>query len=103
MTAFVANSNVLQLVGLKGALDGAWVNNATVTATVKDDNGNSVTGAVGLTMTYVSGSNGNYSVLLGAALPFKAGAVYRAFIDVDAGGRIGHWEFPFRPLTRTTK
>lgn len=104
MTAFVANTNVLQLVGLKAALDGAWINDATVTVTIKDADGNNVAGAVALDMTYAAGSNGNYSAILAAELPLLARRVYRAVIEVDAGtNRRGHWEFPFQPLTRTTK
>lgn len=105
MTAivYVANTNVLDLIGLKSVVDNAYVDNATVTVTVKDSTGTAVTGeAWPMAMTYVAASNGNYRAFLENDLALVAKKKYTAFIDADAGvNRIGHWEFPFTAAIRT--
>lgn len=107
MVAFVLNTNILELQGLKDALSDSYINNATVSiTTIEDEDGVAVLPLSGspITMSYVAGTNGNYRGVLDATLPFAAGVCYTAHIDADAGvDRIGHWEFPFVPLTRTTR
>lgn len=103
MTAFVANTNLLELIGLTSAIEDEFINDATVTVTIKDGVGNNVTGATWpLAMDYVTASDGNYRTILTHELAFAHNAKYVAAIDADGGtNRIGHWEFPFRPATRT--
>ena len=107
MVAFVLNTNILELQGLQDALTDAYINNATVSVTtIEDEDGVAVFPLSGspITMDYVTGSNGNYRAVLASTLPFTAGVCYTAHIDADAGtDRIGHWEFPFVPLMRTTR
>ena len=102
-TAFVANTNVLELQGLHSEIEGAYVNDATVTVTVKDEDGVAVTGQTWpLTMQYVATSQGDYRAILKDTLALVAKQNYFAFIDVNAGiDRVGHWEFKFKPVTRT--
>lgn len=102
MTAFVANTNVLELRGLKSAIDDTYVNDATVTVTVKDDCGVSVSGQTWpATMVYVADSDGDYRVILMNTLQFKAGKKYFAEISVMGGAsEVGFWRYDFRPKTR---
>jgi hypothetical protein len=102
MTAFVANTNLLTLVGLKDHITDAFISTATVTVTVKDQNGSPVSGMTWpATMSYVAASDGNYRLALEDDLALIAKRNYTAFIEVDAGAaRIGHWEFRFKPETR---
>lgn len=102
MTAFIANTNVLQLEGLKNSLTGAFLNSATVTVTVKGPDGVNVSGETWpLTMDYVTSSNGNYRGILAHSLPFTK-REYVAHVDANGGaGLIGHWEFAFKPQVRT--
>lgn len=105
MTAvvYVANTNVLDLIGLKSVVDNAFVNSATVTVTVKDSALVAVTGQTWPTaMVYVPTSNGNYRAYFENDLALTNKKKYIAVIDADAGvNRIGHWEFPFTAATRT--
>jgi hypothetical protein len=103
MTAFVANTNVLDLIGLKNELSGASIDNATVTVTIKDDQGVNVAGATWpLTMSYVAASAGDYRAFLSEDLGFIAKGKYIAAIDADGGTNlVGHWELNFKPLART--
>lgn len=102
MTAFVANTNVLDLTGLKEELTDAYINNATVTVTIKDADGNNVTGETWpFTMNYVAASDGNYRAFVSEEIAFVPKTKYIAYIDADGGAnRFGHWEFHFKALAR---
>ena len=80
-----ANSNLLELVGLKNAATGAYLNAATVTVTLQTEAGTEISGETWpLTMSYVSGSNGDYRALLSHTLGLVSGPV-DAVVDADAG------------------
>jgi len=102
MVAFVANTNVLELQGLQDAIDQTYVNDATVTVTIKDDCGSNVAGqAWPAAMNYVSASNGTYRLIVASTLQIKSGKKYFAEISVNGGAsEIGFWRYPFRPQTR---
>jgi hypothetical protein len=104
MTVFVGNTNILDLLGLKNATTGAWINDATVTLTVKDAVGAEITGeSWPQAMNYVSGSNGDYRAILEDDLEFTPKQTYYAHIRADAGvNRVGAWTFVFTPQTRAT-
>lgn len=106
MTAFVANSNVLELIGLKDEVEDTFIDDATVTVTVKTSAGVEVEGDEWpVTMEYVTASDGDYRAILTNEIEFVAKHHYVAFIDADGSSsgeeRVGHWEFPFTPLKRT--
>lgn len=112
MTAFVANTNLLELKGLKAHVGGSYINSAVVRVTIYvgnvDDNvklGPSSPPLWPMTMEYVSGSNGDYRAVLSKDLPFEPKKLYTAVIEADAGSspfeQFGHWEFKFKPETRT--
>lgn len=110
MTAFVANTNLLELKGLKSAVDDTFINDAAVTVTVREAEGEGDDDAEGapvagttwpVTMTYVGGSAGDYRGVLSHEIQFVAGTSYKAFIEADAGDDlVGHWELPVKPATR---
>lgn len=101
-TAYVANTNVLEVRELKSAIEDTFINDATVSVTVKDGEGNAVAGqSWPASMAYVASSNGWYRAIIEDAVDFEADETYYAFIDADAGtNRIGHWEHAFVPKTR---
>ena len=103
MTIYVNNTNLIELLGLKNLITGLFVNNAIVMVTIKDEGSINVAGQLWpLAMPYVAASSGDYRALLTDELVLVAGAHYTAFIEVDGGINLqGHWEFPFRPYTRT--
>lgn len=103
MVAFVLNTNVLDLLGLKSWVEGNFINTAVVTYTVKDKGGVEISGATWpQPMDYIPASEGDYRGILPAALEMLPNKSYTAFIEAAGGGeRIGHWEVPFKPLTRT--
>lgn len=102
MTAFVANTNVLELRGLQEAIAATYINNATVSVTIKDDCGDNVAGQTWpLTMVYVTGSSGDYRATLFSTVALQAGKRYFAEISVTGpSSEIGFWRYAFRPQTR---
>jgi hypothetical protein len=104
---YVANTNNLELRGLKSVSSGEFINDAVVTVTIKDGkvSDSDLAGeSWPLTMEYVVGSDGDYRVGLTHTLPFVAKHHYTAIIDSEVGSppeRTGHWEFPFKASTRT--
>lgn len=103
MVAFVGNTNLLEIRGLKSAVEGAFVNNATVTVTIKDANGNNVSGQTWpTTMSYVSASSGDYRAVIEDDAALLPRQTYTAEISVNAGvDRIGFWKYVFKPQDRT--
>lgn len=99
---YVGNTNIIEVTGLKSAVEGSYVNDADVEVTVQDAEGNAVSGQTWpATMAYVAASNGNYRGILEDDLALVDGTTYFAHIDADGGAnRIGHWEFAFVPKTR---
>jgi len=102
--AYVANSNMLELKGLKSEAEDSFITNATVTVTVVAKDGTPVDGGMWpQQMNYVIDSEGDYRAILSENLELENKASYTAFIDADAGpGRVGHWEFAFKAQTRTS-
>lgn len=102
MTVFVANSNILELLGLKSSVDSTFINDAVVGVTIKDNNELAVAGQVWpLALAYVASSNGNYRCILPSVLSLDPDREHTAYIEVTAGaGRTGHWEYKFTPATR---
>ena len=94
LTYYVGNTQVLELSGLKDTVSGNYQNDATVTVTLTDSAGASVSGQTWpAAMTYVPASNGTYRVTLDSDLVLTAGVTYTARIDViAAGGIIGRWD-----------
>lgn len=60
LTLFNGADNLIRLDALKLVSTDAYQNSATVTMTLKDPDGASVSGATGLTLAYVAASNGRY-------------------------------------------
>src|SRR4029077_18100883 len=103
MTAFVANTNVLDLIGLKNEIADSYINDADVTVTIKDAGSVDVVGETWpLTMAYVAASSGDYRAILSDTLEFAAKTKYLAYITADGGPDLmARWTYEFKPITRT--
>lgn len=83
--------------------DGSYVNDATATMTLKDGNGASVSGAIGLPLSYVSGSNGKYQGTLPYTLSLTVGEDYTLEITGTTGsGQRAFWTLAVDVVNRTT-
>jgi hypothetical protein len=109
MQLYVSNTNLIYLYRLWSEVQGEYINDATVTVTIVDQDGNPVAGPSGVwpvTMEAAGDSSppqGDYYGVLSDQLQFVAGTTYTAKVDVDAGpGRVGHWEIQFLARTRVS-
>jgi hypothetical protein len=102
LCVFVGNTNEIELLGLKSEIEETFIDDAAVTVTVKDADGNSIAGqSWPATLTFVDGSEGDYRGTLEHDLDLEAGEEYVAHVDANAGAnRRGHWEFAFTAKTR---
>lgn len=100
---YVDNTNILEVQGLKDAILNTFINDADVTFTLVDSAGEEVAGqAWPTTMDYVDASSGDYRAVISDEVELVNRASYVAQIRADAGtDRIGYWEFPIVPKTRT--
>ena len=102
--AFASNTNLLEVIGLKDAVTGSFINGALVTATIKDKAGAVVAGQTfPVTLAYVAASNGDYRASLVKALALVDDTEYIAEITATDAAGDGFWEFPFVAETRTTE
>lgn len=105
---FVANDNVIEVASLTNGLTDALVSGATVTVTLKDAAGASVSGlATGvtwpLTLNAASGATGTYRTTLPHGLSLTAGSTYTAEVTASGGaGLRAFWALPVRATARTS-
>lgn len=102
---FHGNSTRVELRGL-GAFSAVdtflYVNSATVTVTLVDSGDVELSGeSWPLTMSYESGSDGDYSGVVAAALSVTIGQLITAQITATDSGQTGYWEIPVEVVTRT--
>ena len=80
MALYVRNDNTVYITGLRNSEDDSYINNATVTFTVYDDACNQLTGAIDVSMGYVTDSNGNYRGVLQSSVDLVNGKEYTIVI-----------------------
>lgn len=104
MKVYVGNDHLLIVDGLAiEAADGttATTASATVTAQLKDSDGDAIGSPVSL--SYVAASAGRYVGNLEEDVAWVVGEQFVAHIDADAGSdRKAHWEIPLEVLVRTS-
>ena len=92
---FYLNDMTLELDGLQNGIDGSFLNAATVLATLKDCDGDEVSGqSWPLTLVYVTDSDGTYRSKLDAAVEVTVDEVYVAEVTAVEGGLKGRWDLP---------
>ena len=99
---FQDNTQRIQLHGLRDADTGVFINGASLTATLLDQNRNQVAGLIGVAMPYVSGTNGNYQGTVGASFAPPVGTNYTLIIDGDQGISHLHMEITAAVRVRTS-
>jgi hypothetical protein len=100
---FIGNDQSIELTGLQDAISEAYINDASVTATVKTKEGVAVTGqSWPLTLAYVAASDGNYRGNLEDGLELIEATMYVIEVTADCGGDvIGFWRFNRQAVYRT--
>jgi len=91
MIIYDNSDNLINVTGLKDLSTGAFLNGATVEATVNDASGSPVAGETWpLSMPYVPGSNGDYQATLKDTLAVATGDELTALVTADAGAGLHH-------------
>jgi len=83
---WIDTDNVVQLAGLRDVVTNEYVNDATVTASLTDDNGSVVEGAQSLPLVYQNGSDGNYVGHVPHTVSLEAGRQYTLTITATGAG-----------------
>lgn len=80
---YTGTYNLVVISGLWNSNTDAFINNATVRITLKDDAGVNVTGETWpVTGSYVSGSDGRYHIILDTDAAITAGEVYTGVLEI---------------------
>jgi len=82
---YINSDNLIQLDALRLAADGTYVNDATVTFTLKDADEAVMTGANTVSMPYVAGSNGRYQGTIQSTVSLAVGAKYYLEVTGTSG------------------
>lgn len=98
---FLSNDNVVELNGLKNISTDSYINSATVTFTLKDSDGDSVTGATNISMSYVASSDGIYRGTLADTVTLSHNTLYTCEVTINGGdGLQGFIIVPVRAMKR---
>lgn len=84
-TLTVGADNVIELVGVTNRTTGLVIADATITLTLRDEDGVAVTGVDGVTMTPVGASPGDYRYTVEDDVALIEGCFYEAEFLIDAG------------------
>lgn len=93
-TIYIGNDSVIELDGLRNELTGAPINDAAVSFRLLTEAGEEVAGDIWpKTMTYVTGSNGDYRATAVYDMALAANGRYTAEITANAGeGLRAQWD-----------
>lgn len=98
---FVGNDNLVTIDELKNVSDGSYINDATVTMTLKDSSDVGVAnGSWPVTLAYVASSNGKYQGVLQDGITTTSGSNYVLHVDVIGDNLKAHWEITLTARTR---
>lgn len=88
----LANSNTLELRGLRNAFTDGYINTATVVATLHTLKGQSLVSPEAITLHYVADSDGCYRALLSPDINLVADKRYVLNIVAQGEGLTADWE-----------
>ena len=94
------NDSLIELKGLKNKKTGTFINNGTVTVTLKTLEGVVLTGVTWPVTLNPTGSGGNYDVNVGEAVDTESHTSGIAEINVSGGGLTAKFECPVEFKTR---
>ena len=96
----IANSNTLELLGLRNNITGSYINTATVAASLETLRGVSVQ-AEPIVLTYVADSDGCYRALLDADISIENNTRYKLTMTAQGEGLKATWEDYIQAKIRT--
>jgi hypothetical protein len=98
---WIGNSNLIRVRKLQNVQSGAYLNAATVTATIKDAAGNPLAGETWpISLSYETGTDGAYSADVSDGLVAANGDTATLVVDCVESLIKAHYEIPLLCLTR---
>lgn len=98
---YKGNDTIVRVSALKNAQDDTFINDAAVTATLKDSTGTNVSGqSWPLTLGYIPSSDGIYEGILEDVLVLTKASNYTLLIDAVKSNIVAHWEVPLQAALR---
>ena len=92
-TIYIGNDTSVSLNGLTNKTLGTYINNATGTITISDENGDTVSGVTfPLSLAYVANSDGDYVATIDSTLSLTEGKIYNGTVDVSVGSVDAQWK-----------
>lgn len=82
---YLNSDNLIRWDKLVNAASGKFVNDATMTFTLKDADGDTVSGAVDVVMGYVGNSDGRYQGVMDSTISLSIGTKYYLEITAVSG------------------
>ena len=100
---YLSNDNLLSVANLRNSSSGSFMNDATVTATLKDTGGTNVSGQTfPVTLSYIAESDGNYQTTLENTLVMTEDTTYITTITAtSSSGLYAEWEMTLTAKKRT--
>lgn len=100
---FVDNDMLIEVDGLQDSSDDSYLNAATVTALLKDENDVNVTGQLmPVSLSYVAGSNGKYQGIFDSVVDRIAGDCGTIEITAAEGTLDAFWTLSYRVKKRVS-
>jgi len=83
---YLTTDNCVRVRALKDQVLGTYINDATITATLYDSSGNEVSGAIDISIPYVTGTDGDYAGEIPNTVTLTEDAYYTLKIVVSGSG-----------------
>ena len=100
---FVDNDMLVEVDKLQDSSDDSFLNAATVTAVLKDENGTNVTGQImPISMSYVSASDGKYQGIFDSVVALSDGDCGTIEITAAEGTLDAFWTLSYRVKKRVS-
>jgi hypothetical protein len=90
---YINNTNTVSLIGLRSAVDDAFINTGAAVLAKVTTNGTTVTGST-ITLIYVTSTDGEYMANLPATLALIEDQFYTIEINVIVGSIVNNWNIP---------
>lgn len=98
---YLGNDTLISLTSLKNSNLDSYLNDVTVEIDITDVSGVTIdSNTFPASMTYATGSDGDYYYSVQSSLPFVEGQIYIAKIAVNSSGVDAAWEFKLLAIKR---
>lgn len=88
LALYIGEDMAIQMTGLRNVITGSYINDATMTYTLKTPSDAAVTGASAISMPYVAASSGNYRGTMDASVAATLTAGSEYWLEITVSGSV---------------